>query len=207
MIATDLEVMREVFKDVRQHIGVGVITQIGLATNGATLRVQVNMLPEEREVVATMGFEAVGLNTGIIDFPEINDLVLVAFVDGSPDDAYVLKRFPSTEEPIPAFAQTGNTVVYSHPGKKAYLGSNTKVGIARPNAEPTEPLVLGQVLVNGLTALCNAFLNASQIGQHPLGPVFLDPGVRTAITNFMTTYLNTASTNVLSQIGFTERGV
>lgn len=213
MVTTDLELLRSIFKDVRQHIAVGVITQLGLSQSATTLRAQVKLLPEEREIVAQVGFSAVGASTGFIDFPEINDLVLVAFAHDPSverpdhDDAYVIARFPSSEEPIPAFAQSGSSVVYSHPGKKMYVGSNTKVGIGRPNVEPAEPLVLGQTLVTGLTSLINSILNASQIGWHPLGPVFLDPGIRTALVNFKTTYLDTASTNILSQIGFTERGV
>ena len=208
MMTTDLEFLREIFKDTRLHIGIGTITQLGLANDGSILRVQVNLLPEDRQIIAQMGFEDVYQVT----FPEIDDLCVVAFVDGQPDDAFVIKVYNSTDEKIPVFAQTGHSTLYSRPGKKMYLGSDTKVGIGRPNVEPTEPLVLGNVTVEGLTALCNAFLQpggtpGNPIGQCLVGPVFLDPAVRTAINTFVSTYLTTPSTNILSQISFTERGV
>ena len=202
-MTNDLELLREIFKDSRLHIGLGVVTQLGLANDGSILRVMVNLIPENREVVCEMTFADVS----IVTFPEIEDMCVVLFADGHPDDAYVIGLVNTTDEKIPLFAQTGNTVVYSRPGKKLYLGSSSKVGIGRPNVEPAEPLVLGTTLINGLTALCNAFLNATQIGQGVLGPVFLDASVRAAMVSFMSTYLSTTSTNVVSQIAFTERGV
>jgi hypothetical protein len=68
-------------------------------------------------------------------------------------------------------------------------------------------MVLGDVAMNGLQALVNAFLNATQIGQSAAGPVALDPSVRTALNQFVTTYISTTSSNIVSQIAFTERGV
>lgn len=199
----DLELLREIFKDPRLHIGIGTITQLGLATNGNILRVQVNLLPENRVINCEMGFS----DPNDVTFPEVDDLVLVAHVDGDVDEAFVIKVLSTDEEGIPLFAQTGNSVRYARAGKKLYIGSDTKIGIGRPNVEPTEPLVLGNVAVSGLTALCNAFLNAAQIGQSGAGPVALDPSVRTALNNFVTQFLTTSSSNILSQIAFTERGV
>ena len=199
----DLELLREIFKDPRLHIGIGVVTQLGLATNGNILRVQVNLLPEQRAINCEMTFADVN----DVTFPQLQDLVLVAHVDGDVDEAFVIKVVSTDEEGIPKFAQTGNSVKYARAGKKLYIGSTVKIGIGRPNVEPTEPLVLGNVCVSGLTALCNAFLQATQIGQSGAGPVALDPTVRTALNNFVSQYLTTASTNILSQIAFTERGV
>jgi hypothetical protein len=198
----DLEFLREVFKDVRQHIGIGVIKKLGLAQDNSCLRVQVNLLPENREIIAYMSFADVY----DVTFPGVNELVLVAFADGLPDEAHVIARFPSIDEPIPAFARSGHSVKYARPGKKLYVGSDTKIAISRPDVEPTQPLVLGTVLVNALTAFLNAFLNAAQVGVSPAGPVFLDPSVRSALVTAMNTYLTTASTNIVSQLSFTERG-
>lgn len=206
MQTTDMEFLRECFKDLRTHVGLGTITDMSLSTDFSKLLVKVLLQPEGREIVATMSFPDCGADSGIVCFPELDDLVLVNMVDGDQDLAYVTARFSSIAEPIPLFARQGDTVVYSRPGKKMYVGSDTKVGIGRPNIEPTEPLVLGNVTINGLTALVNAFLNASQIGQDLFGPVFLDPALRTALTQFKTTYLTDASTNIVSQVAFTERG-
>jgi len=203
----DLETLREIFKDTRLHIGIGTIATLGLSNSGSKLRVKVNLLPENREIVAEMTFA--DLTT--VTFPEINDLAIVAFVDGHPDEAFVIKLVNTSEEMIPLFAQAGHSVAYSRPGKKMYLGSNTKVGAGRLNVEPTEPFVLGNVQVSALTDLVNIFLQpggvpGNPIGQCAVGPVFLDSGVRSALTLWIAQYLTTASTNIISQICFTERG-
>lgn len=199
---TDLEFLRQVFADVRTHVGIGVVTQLGMARDFTAFRVQVNLLPENREVVAFMSFA----DPYEVTLPQVNDLVLVGFAEGDPNEAHVMARFPSEKQTIPTLARTGDSVKYSRPGHKMYLGSDTKIALARPGKEPVQPLVLGTVLVAGLTALVNAFLNAAQVGQSAVGPVFLDPTVRSALTTFVSTYLTTASTNVVSQISFTERG-
>lgn len=136
----------------------------------------------------------------------MNDLALVAFVDGHEEECFLIKRITNDEDQIPALAQAGNMVKYARAGKKAYFGSDTKIGIARPDIDPTNPMVLGDILVNGLTALINAFLNAAQVGQCAVGPVYLDPSVRSALTSFNETYLTTEDSNIISQIAFTERG-
>ncbi len=201
-MTVDLEFLRSALTDQKQHLGIGVITQTGLAKDFGALRVQVSLLPEQREVVAFMSFADVA----DITFPQVSDLVLVAFADGNPDEAHVVARFPATDQPIPVLARTGNSVKYARTGKKLYVGSDTKTGIARPGQDPVQPLVLGTVLVSGLTALVNAFLNASQVGQSAMGPVFLDPTVRSALTTFVSTYLTTPTTNIISQLHYTERG-
>lgn len=199
----DLEFLREIFKDQRLHIGIGTIVQLGLANNGNILRVMVNLLPEQRQIVAEMTFSDVN----DVTFPEILDLVIVAHIDGDSDEAFIIGVVSTDEEGIPQFAQTGHSVKYSRPGKKLYLGSSSKVGIGRPNVEPTSPLVLGDVLLAGLTALVNAFLNAAQVGTNGAGPVPLDGEIVAALTLFKSTYLTTPATNINSQIGFTERGI
>lgn len=202
----DLEFLREMMRDTRLHIGIGTITALGVAKNNSKLRVRVKLLPDGREQIAEMCWGDVGDETGFYSFPEVKNLVILAMVDGEPDESFVIARCSSSDEKIPTFALQGHTILYAKKGKKLYLGSDTKVGIGKLASEQTEPLVLGNVLMSCLTDVLNAFLNATQIGQHPLGPVFLDPGVRTALTDALSKYVTTASTNVASQIGFTERG-
>lgn len=203
----DLELLRELFRDVRMHIGIGTVQQLGLAKDRSALRVLVSLLPEARPCVATMSWSAAGANAGFFSFPQLEDLVIVAFSEGHPDDAYVVGRLASLDEQIPEFAASGHMVAYANAGTKLYLGSDTKIGVGRPNVEPTEPMVLGNVLNTFLQNFINAFLNAPQVGQCAVGPVFLDPSVRSNLTSYLSTYLTTASTNILSQIGYVERGV
>lgn len=199
---TDLETLRSIFKDVREHISVGVVTKLGLAKDGSILRVQVKTLPDGMERVAIMTFADVF----DVTFPEIDDLVIIAYADGELDEAHVVAIVNSADEKIPAFAQGGHSVKYSRLNKKLYLGSNVKVGIARPSVEPTEPLVLGAVLSTFLGNVLDAFLNAAAIGTSAMGPVVLDPGIRANLVSYKNIYLTQATTNILSQLGFTERG-
>jgi hypothetical protein len=213
----DLEMLREMFKDPKLHIGIGTIVQLGLESTGNKLRVMVNLLPENRQVVAEMTFADVM----DICFPEINDLGVVAFADGHPDECFVIALINNKDEPLPKFAQNGSKVAYSRPGKKFYIGSDTKLGIGRPNIEPTEPLVLGTQLIALLTGILtqiNAVFSAISTGPVSdfgnLGaPVPTSAEIASAISDATTaleglasTYLATASTNIVSQIGFTERG-
>ncbi len=178
--------------------------KLGLAQDKSALRVQVNLLPENREVVCMMGWEDIGS----ITFPEIKDLVIVGFANGSPNEAHVIKMLTTNEEKISAFAALGHTVRNSRPGKKNYIGSNTKVGIGRIDVEPTEPLVLGNILIAALGALADALTSTSPFAQNiPAGiTVDLNPDIVTAINLFKSTYLDSASTNIASAIAFTERG-
>jgi hypothetical protein len=200
----DLEFLREIFKDTRLHFGIGTITKLGLSMDQSTLRVMVNLLPENREILAEMTFN----NIYDGEYPEINDLVLLGMADGDQDEAHVLKTLNTPQEPLPKFMQGGHTVKYSRPGQKLYLGSDTKVGIGHAGNEQSSPLVLGDVLINCVTDILNAFLTPSSgsIGQCALGPVVLDPAVTTALNNVMSKYVTTSSTNIISQIVFTERG-
>ena len=203
MMMDDLEGLREIFKDVRQHVSIGVVTKLGLAKDGSVLRVQIQTLPTKMEVVAMMTFADVF----DVTFPELGDLALVVYPDGLLDEAHVIALVNHEEEPIPVFARTGHTVKQSRTGKKLYLGSDTKVSLSRPGVEPSQAMVLGNVLASGLTAILNAFLNAPKLGSCAVGPVVLDPGIRAALLAAINTYITTASTNILSQLSFTERGV
>ncbi len=198
----DLEALREIFRDDSDHIGIGVVTKVALAEDFNCLRAQVRLLPEGREIVCEVGFP----DQGDITLVQPTDLVVVAVADTGIDEAFVIARFPTKRFPIPLFARTGHTVKYSRTGKKLYLGSDTKVSISRPNKEASQPLVLGTVLSSFAAAVLDALLNAAQIGTSAMGPVFLDPGVRAALVAAKQTYLTEASTNILSQIAFTERG-
>jgi hypothetical protein len=214
----DLELLREMFKDTRLHIGIGTIDKLGLSTDAATLRVLVNLLPENREVVATMTFSDVN----DVTFPEVGDLAIVNFADGDPEECHVMKLVNSKDELIPQFARTGHSVKYSRTGKKMYIGSDTKLGLGRPNVEPTEPLVLGNVLKTYLTALegqVEALIGVidtipATITTAPGNIGLVNPAFKTAVDAVKTqlaadksTYLTTSGTNIVSQIGFTERGV
>lgn len=198
----DLEVLRDIFRDDRTHVGVGPITKLGLSQSGNVLRAQVMLLPDKREVVAEVTWDDIGR----ITFPQVNDLVMVAFVDGHPDEAHIMRMLSTDEDTISAFAQAGHTITNARAGKKNFIGSDTKVSIGRPDTEATEPAVLGQVLLDGLTALINCFLNAPQLGQCGVGPVVLDASVISLLQAFKQQYITLAASNVVSKVVFIDKG-
>ncbi len=231
-MSLDLEALRTIFGDTRMHIGFGVIRQLGLAVDHSCLRVQVALLPEEREIIAQMSWADSGALSGDITLPEVDDAVIVAFVEGDPDHAYVIARLSSKDEVLPAFATSGHSVKYARPGKKLYLGSETKISLARPAVEPTEPLVLGTVFKNFMSTVLTqlittqaqvmALVDAFNAHTHEGNLGYLtgtpQPTDITSATLVKTT-VNTAKSNVnsqksspiddgavLSQIAFTEKG-
>lgn len=148
MKATDLETLRSILADQRTHIAVGKITQLSLVEDRSCLKCLVLMLDSgesEREIVARMSWETVGPEAGVFQFPSVNDLVLVAFPDGQPDDAHIIRRLTSIEDKIPLNAVDGHLVMKALAGKKAWLTAS-RLNLSKADAEPTEPLVLGTQL-------------------------------------------------------------
>lgn len=141
----DLEQLRQIFRDGRVHLAIGVITQLELAGDRSTLYAKVRIFPENNEVVAQMTWEQVGPDAGIFGFPVVNDMVLVGNADGDSDTVFVLKRLTSKTDKIPIQAVDGHTVVRALAGKKTHVLSNTAVLLGRGGADPTQPLVLGTV--------------------------------------------------------------
>ena len=142
----DLELMRNMLADNAVHIALATIKATELVADRSLLRVRVQLLPENLEIIAMMSWEHVGPNAGIFGFPVPNDLVLVAFVDKDPDLAFVIKRLTSKEDKIPLQAVNGDTVIRALAGKRTHLLSDTEILLGRGGAtDPTEPLVLGAV--------------------------------------------------------------
>jgi hypothetical protein len=103
---------------------------------------------------------------------------------------------------------------------KIVIDANGKIRIGKRGAVPGEPAVLGQQLLDYLSALHTAVDTVLQliitgpIGVGNLGaPVPTDPALvialtaqKTAIANLKTQYVTTAATNVASQRTFVDRG-
>lgn len=217
----DLELLREIFKDQRLHIAIGKITQLGLSDDRSCLRVQVSILPEEREIVAMMSWEAVGADAGFFMFPEINDLVIIGQAEGDHEQAFVLKRLTSREEKIPLQATNGHLVARSRAGTNAYLQSDTLAAIGKPDGPADQPMVLGNVLKTALGNLYDALTNLiTKLDSDPVvicsapgQPGYIHPTLKTdidaikaSLSSDKSTFVTTASSNIVSQIAFTERG-
>lgn len=141
----DLELMRRIFQDDRLHIGVGKILSLHMASDRSVLRVKVELYPDGHELIARMAWESVGPNAGFFQLPSPGDMVLIGQAEGDVDQAFVLRRLTSKDDPIPAEAVSGDLVARALAGKKARLISDMAVWLSKPGATPTENLVLGQV--------------------------------------------------------------
>lgn len=210
----DLEALRQVFSDDKQHVAIGKVTQLGIASDRTAFRVQVSLFPEEREVVATMTWDSLGDGTGWLHIPQVGDMVLVGFHDGDADEAFVIGRFANQTHKLPQKAIDGHLTGIARPGKKVELESDTKthiksplIHLAKTDTAPTEALVLGNVQKEFWETYLDAYLNAPQVGFDIFGlPTFLDPALRTQLIQMKQTYVTDPSTNILSQLSFTERG-
>lgn len=145
-MGVDLESLREILKDNRQHVAIGMITKLDLADDRSNLKCLVKIFPEQQEYVARMTWELVGAGSGLFQFPQIRDLVLVAFADGDEDQCFIIKRLTSKEDKIPVQVTGGDTALIANGGKRAWLVSDSKIFLAKGSTAPLQPIPLGTVL-------------------------------------------------------------
>jgi len=164
--------LKELFRDDRSHIEIGVIKSLHLAEDRSYLKVQVNIFPENRIIVATMTWDMVGPDAGLFTFPSPDDLVLICFAEGSDDQAFILKRLASKVDTIPEQALTGDTVLAALSGKKTWINSDTKINLAKGATDPTENVILGQewktfmiTLMTKLITTLDTLKNETHIGN------------------------------------------
>ena len=140
-----LQDLKRILQDDKLWVYLGIIQGLVVAEDRSYLKVKVETLPEQRVIVATMSWDAVGPDSGEFEFPSPGDVVLLVNVDGDDDQAYVIKRLASRTDKIPAAAASGDKVSRALAGKKYWNVSDTRINLARGDDEPTENLVLGQV--------------------------------------------------------------
>lgn len=199
----DLEALRSVLRDESLHIMLGIVKVVAVSPDRSTCRVRVAVLPEQREIVATMTWEAVGTESGFYMLPQPNDLVLVAQAEGDVEQAFIVKRLSSMEDKIPQNALDGSIVLKSIPGKKTWITSDTRINLTKADGSPTENLVLGQQLKQVLSTLIKTiYVQHKHIGN--LGYFTAVPDNAPDATNLSTN--NVDNEGILSAIAFTEKG-
>jgi hypothetical protein len=104
----------------------------------------------------------VGPSAGLVVFPAVGDLVLVAYADGEFDQAFVIRRLSSAEDKLPQQAIAGDTVAVALAGKKVWVSSNTRINLSKSATQPTENLVLGQQLKTLLSAMLGELADLAQ---------------------------------------------
>lgn len=224
MASIDVEMLRELFGDKSATLTLAKVTKLEVVATKAVARVQVTTLPEELEVVATVSFPSCSQGGGFFNLPAPNDLGLVAYTEkteGGGQEAYWIGHLSSSDDLIPAQAAAGHLMAFARPGKNAYLASDTKVLVGKGGTtDPTEPLVLGNVLAGCLNALItqlDALLDNLKNGPlvicgSPGTPGTTYPALATQLTaikaqidSAKSQYLDTSSSSILSQTAFTER--
>jgi hypothetical protein len=198
----DLEGLRDALRDDSLHILLGLVSRVAIAPDRSTCRVMVSILPEQRPIVATMTWDAVGSEAGFYMLPEPGDLVLVGQAEGDVEQAFILRRLSSSEEKIPANVDDGSIVLKSVAGKKIWVTSDTRINLSKADGTPSENLVLGQVLKTVLGQFMQKFIEHTHIGN--MGFQTTAPSNATDVTSLKSG--NVDNEGILSQIAFTEKG-
>lgn len=145
----DLEGLREIFKDGRSHGVVAKVVKLGLSQDRSILRAQCHILTQERDVIATVAWDACGPDAGSFQFPLVDDLVLLQLMEGDDEQIYLVKRLSTNIDKIPTQATQGHMIHRALSGKQIWISSDTGIliGLGGENDPiPDEPLVLGNVL-------------------------------------------------------------
>lgn len=161
----DLESLRAALRDSRLWVALGVLKRVELASDRSVCRVLVDILPEEREIVARMTWEDVGPDSGWVALPSAGDLVLLAMAEGDEEQAFVIKRLSSKEDKIPLQAVDGATAIVTKAGKKLWLTSDTRINLSNGTEQPTQNLVLGQVFKDLMVSLLDAIASHTHTGN------------------------------------------
>jgi len=154
--------LKEIFKDDRTYLILGLVKRLHLASDRSYLKVEVETIPEQRKIIATMAWENVGPESGDFEFPSPGDLCIVCNVEGDDDQAYVIRRLSSRSDKIPNTALAGDKVSRALAGKKFWLTSSTRINLSRGDTEPTENLVLGQIFKTFASSLLTSLATFAQ---------------------------------------------
>jgi hypothetical protein len=207
--------IKDMLQDERLHICVGQIKKLHIASDRSYLKVTVMVFPEQRNIIATMTWDAVGPDSGDIVFPSVDDMVLIAQAEGDNDQAYVIKRLTSKVDKIPQIAINGDKVQRTLTGKKFWNISDIRINLSRGETEPTENLVLGQVFKDMMSSLLESLkTNAQNDADHKhignLGYLTFKPDLESEFLSRKGEYdtLKTSPIDdeaVLSDLSFTEK--
>lgn len=214
----DLELLREILGKKDPVLTLATVLEVEVNIISNKVRALCQCYPNDNEVIAEQTFGATGASAGWIQVVQVGELVLLGMIDK--DNVFILGRLSGKNRQLPLVAKDGHLVGQALAGKKAYLSSDTKVLIGKGGIlDPSEPLVLGNVMKEALGYIFDeiaAFMDKIITGPVGLGnlgnPVPTDPALVIALTAQKTAfllkkeqYVNTAVTNIVSQIAFTER--
>lgn len=154
--------LKEILKDDRLYIYLGIIRRLHLASDKAYLKVEIETIPEQRKIISTVTWENVGPESGDFEFPSVGDLCIICNVEGDDDQSYVIKRLSSRQDKIPNTALSGDKVNRALSGKKFWITSDSRLNLSRGDSEPMENLVLGQVFKAFASSLLTSLATFAQ---------------------------------------------
>lgn len=142
-----LEDLRQMLSTDKTYFAIAKITRVHIRADRSSVRCDCDILNEgeDRNVLARVASSVVGPNSGDFQRPAVNDMVLLAFVDGNADLAFIFARLSSNEDTIPVNSDSGDRVIKSLESKNVWITGQNKVNITKTDAEPDQNLVLGQV--------------------------------------------------------------
>jgi hypothetical protein len=200
----DMEGWRQVLEQDDVHITLGQITKLLLADDRSVLRVQVALFPElETEFICRMSWEAVGPEAGFFQFPNAGDLVVLGIPDADEAIPFVISRLTSKEDKIPLNAIDGHTVLKALNGKKNWITSDTKILLSKGDDEPTENLVLGQVLKTFISDVLTLIIGHNHTSSQPGFPSS-PPLNASDFSDLKSDPVD--NEGILSDLAFTEKG-
>jgi len=214
MRSNDIEALRKILDAGKVYIAAGQIKQLELLSDRSIWNAKVQIFPENYELICRITWPMVGPNSGIFGPPEVNDLVLIAIAPEI-NQSFVIQRLSSREDSIPQQAGNNNVVIKSNPGKKTYIASDTKVFLSRLNEDPTEPVLLGNVMKSLLSYVLGEISTMNEkIAQHyHAGNLGYPTSIPTNASDFVTIKSNIEAKKanpvdnnaINSDISFTEK--
>ena len=154
--------LKEILKDDKLHIYLGIIKRLHLASDKSYLKVEIETIPEQRKIISTVAWENVGPESGDFEFPSVGDLCIICNIEGDDDQSYVIKRLSSRADKIPNTALSGDKVNRALSGKKFWLTSSARLNLSRGDTQPTENLVLGQIFKSFSSSLLASLATFAQ---------------------------------------------
>lgn len=202
------------------ELALGEVKSVGsMSTKGVA--VELRILPDNYDVIALAVWPK-----GLVIVPAVGELMLAVFPDTQTETALAFGFVAGESRELHQRSENGGFCVGGIAGKKTNVSSNTRVNVGRGgDSEEDEPLVLGNVAseylaaisqqlttlnthLSTLTASVTAIDAAVNSGAQAaaLGTLTTQLGTQaTEIGTEKAQYIDTDSSNILSQIAFTER--
>lgn len=181
--------------DPRIWVSLAIIRAVNLDSQHGPFA-DVVLLPSQLKATARLGAAYAGPGFGLYLPVEVDDEVKVEAPSGDPAEGLVVTErmwSPAAPPPQEAIDHPTDLVLHVESGRTFRISVSGGGKLLFGGEDSAEALVLGTTLVQALKEL---FTQNKLMA--PFGPVIADPA-------WISKYLTTASTNVISQRAFTER--